>query len=107
MKVPRRSDIASLNETTQVLKAEGFGVLSAIDVQAAMKGKLGVPGYRILGACNPTLAYQTLQSVPDIGLLLPCTVIVRELTCGPNRVRLPGPANHGGPRRHGRGKDRR
>ncbi len=81
MKVMLNMDYDSALETvTEALKTEGFGVLTEIDVRATLKKKLDVAfrPYKILGACNPPLAFKALSAAPDAGMLLPCNVTVSQ-----------------------------
>ena len=75
-----RSYDEAITAVTEELKKEGFGLLTEIDVKATLKKKLDVEfrPYKILGACNPTLAHKALSLVPEVGLLLPCNVTVAQ-----------------------------
>lgn len=79
---------AALARTMDALKKEGFGVISDIDIKETLKKKIGVdyPSYRILGACNPALAYEALKLENKVGTMLPCNVVVRDAGNGQTEV---------------------
>jgi uncharacterized protein (DUF302 family) len=74
--------------TTEALKKEGFGIITQIDVKETLKAKIGVdfPAYQILGACNPSLAYEALKLENKVGTMLPCNVVVRDAGGGNTEV---------------------
>jgi uncharacterized protein (DUF302 family) len=84
----------AIQKVTELLKVEGFGVLTEIDIKSTLKEKLDVDfyNYKILGACNPTFAYKALLAEDKIGTMLPCNVIVQEKVEGQVEVSVVDPA---------------
>ena len=84
----------AIEKVTEALKAEGFGILTEIDIKATLKKKLDVDfyNYKILGACNPPFAYKALLAEDKIGTMLPCNVIVQEKVTGQVEVSAVDPA---------------
>ena len=84
----------AVTKTTEALKVEGFGILTEIDMKATLKKKLDVDfhNYKILGACNPPLAYKALQAEDKIGTMLPCNVILQEREKGTIEIAAVDPA---------------
>jgi len=78
----------AVRRTTEALKQEGFGIITEIDVKQTLKAKIGVDfrNYRILGACNPKLAHEALQLEDKIGTMLPCNVVVQEISSNESEI---------------------
>ncbi len=94
LSVQLKTDMATAEEmVTKALKAEGFGILTEIDVKTTLKQKIDVDfrPYKILGACNPPLAHRALQAMPSVGLLLPCNVTVSFVDDNTTQVSLIDP----------------
>lgn len=87
-KILRMPFADAVARTVEALKKEGFGIITQIDVKETLKSKIGVdfPAYQILGACNPTLAYEALKLENKVGTMLPCNVVVRDAGSGNTEV---------------------